>query len=155
METRSIHTRLMLQTMEVTTMELTEPSNQVREEARTTTMEETSNASTATKPTCPIPLFTLIWSRSIQRDQMESSEIHQQAEEVEEDLEKIHTRDLTQGPRISSRLPRGRVVPSIPYAASRKFTTLFSLISLWIKQCLNKKCSRIRSMSISSNFQTW
>ena len=60
---------------------------------------------------------------------MESSEIHQLAEEEEEDQEKTHIKDLIQEVKTSSRQQREKVVQSTHFVASMKSTTQFFHIS--------------------------
>ena len=100
-----------------------------REDQRTIMPGETSSANTAIRPTFLIQLCTLIWSKSTQRDQMESLETHQQVEEAEEDQERTHTRDLIQGLKISSRHRREKEDQSTHLHVSMKSTPRFSHIS--------------------------
>lgn len=86
------------------------PTKVAREDQRTTMLVETLSASTAIKPIFLILLYTLIWSKNTAKDQMASWEIHQLLEEVEEDQERIHTKDSILEQRTSLRLQKEKEV---------------------------------------------
>jgi hypothetical protein len=84
-------------------------SQVAREDLRTITPAEISNANTVIRPICHIPLFIHIWSKNIPRVLMESKEIHPPVVEAEVDQERILIKDLIQEPKISSRLQKEKV----------------------------------------------
>ena len=133
-----------------------------RDAQRTTTLGETSSASTVTKLIYPIPHFTLIWSKSIPRVLMENWETRQQVVEEEADQEKIHTKDKILGLKTSLRPLREMVVQSTLFAALRKCTASFSRCHILIPPSLrpllvlsNKVCMTIQSTSTSFSFHRW
>ncbi len=97
-----------------------------RDAQRTTTLAEISSVSTVTKLTCPIPHFTLIWSKSIPMVLMENWETRQLVVEEEVDQERTHIRDKTLELKISSRPLKEMEVQWTHYAASRKSTISYS-----------------------------
>lgn len=110
------------QMAEVTTINMIKPSKVEREGLRTTMQAETSNANIVTKLTCPIPHFTLIWSKNIPRAQMVNWETLRPVEEEEVDQERTLIRDKIQGLKTSSRPLREMVAQLTLFAASRKST---------------------------------
>jgi hypothetical protein len=125
-----------------------------REGPRMTMLAEILSANTVIRLIFLTQLYTLIWSRSIPRDQMVSREIHQLLEEVEVDQERTHTRDLTQEQRTSSRPLREKVDQLMFSAASRKFSILYSLntssklkMVLWLRQTLTRQICTITQFS--------
>ena len=131
------------------------PNKVAREDQRMIMLEETLNANTVTKHTCPIPPFTHIWSRSILRVQMASLEIHRQVEEAEVDQEKIHTRDSIQGPKTSSRLLKEKEAQWILFAVTRKSIAQFSQRRIKTRHNSKKVCWNTRSTSTSFNSPLW
>jgi hypothetical protein len=92
-----------LKMVRITTTMITQ-SKVERDAQKTTTPEEISSVSTATKPTCLIPHFTLIWSKSIPRVLMVNWETRQQVAEEEVDQERILIKGKIPELKISSRL---------------------------------------------------
>jgi len=113
-----------IQMKELTRM-LMELDRLAKEGLRMTTKEGISSVNTATKHIFPTLLYTLIWNKNTQKDQMESSEIPQQVVEEEEDQEKTLTRGLILVQKTSLRHLREMEAQLIPYAASEKHTWLF------------------------------
>lgn len=133
-----------------------------RDAQRTTTLAEISSVSTVTKLTCPIPHFTLIWSKSIPRVLMENWETRQLVVEEEVDQERTHIRDKTLELKISSRPLKEMEVQWTHYAASRKSTISYSRCRTQIPPSLlplldhsNKACMTILSTSTSSSSHQW
>ena len=138
------------------------PSKVERDAQRTTTLAETSSASTVTKLIYPIPHFTLIWSKSIPRVLMENWETRQQVVEEEADQEKIHTKDKILGLKTSLRPLRETEVQSTLFAALKKCTASFSRCHILIPPSLqpllvlsNKVCMTTQSTSTSFSFLRW
>ena len=145
----------------MTTTKITQ-SKVVRDAQKMITLVEILSVSTVTKLTCPIPHFTLIWSKSIPRVLMENWETRQQVVVEEADQEKIHIRDKILGLKTSSRPLREMEVQSTLFAVSRKCTASFSRCHTLIPPSLqpqpvlsNKVCMTIQSTSTSSSSHRW
>ena len=126
-----------------------EPNRSVREDPRTITREETSNANTVRRPIFLTLPYIPTWNKNIPKAKMESWGIPQRAAEEEDDQERTHTRDLIQEQKISSRHQREMEAQLIPWVASKRLTWSFlehqimmaltTLIQIWLNQKLSKR----------------